>query len=134
MQLSTRGRALETKQFDMGVIWKGINAQVRIRLDEIIKALEELYQIGSATASSSLEQPQPLSTKLLTIYQYFSDDARISTYLKLLNVDESGKKQSTHSQPKYLLEYLKYVRIIHFKYYQTKKATDQTTVADAMPL
>jgi len=44
------------------------------------------------------------------------------TYLKLLNFDE--KISSTQEKPKYLLDYLKYVRIINFKYYQAKRGED----------
>ena len=96
MQLSTRGRALETKQCDLRLVWQDTNAEVRSRLDELVTNLEELYEVGSAANQPPRSQPQTLSTKLLTIYQYFSDDARISTYLNLLNVDESCKNQSTH--------------------------------------
>jgi len=51
------------------------------------------------------------------------------TYLKLLNFDE--KMSSTQEKPKYLLDYLKYVRIIHFKYYQAKRGEDQMQAIDA---
>lgn len=63
-----------------------------------------------------------LATKLLNIYQFFSDDARIPTYLKLLNNStEAGSKAGSHSQPAFLTDYLKYVRAIHLKYHESKQ-------------
>ena len=73
------------------------------------------------------ENHQNLFSKLLNIYQYFSDDARIPTYIKLLNYGEAAiaskavKVVGSLSQPAHITDYLKYVRAIHLKYYELKK-------------
>ena len=49
---------------------------------EKVSQLEELYDLRQDSEKEAGEK-QSLAQKLLAIYQYFSDEARIPTYLQL---------------------------------------------------
>ena len=104
----------------MDEIYDGMNPEVCSKIRDKVSLLHNLYEL--TYDADKIDKKNELGTKLLSIYQYFSDEARIPTYLKLLsNTEGSGKKIGTHAQPAFQTDYVKYVRAIHLKYIESKR-------------